>query len=100
MLSNKPNCVPGMLIQIYEISTPEEARSICAIGVDHIGILVGIGEFSRELPLKTAATIAGVARAPAKLSALILTADISLSEKWVPKLRPTTDQLGAAPEPV
>jgi len=98
MLSNKPNCVPAMLIQIYEISTPEEARSICAIGVDHIGILVGIGEFPRELPLKTAATIAGVVRAPSKLSALFLTADISLIEKWVRKLQPTIVHLGAAPE--
>lgn len=34
-----------MLTQIYEISTPEEARAISAIGVDHIGVLVGNGEF-------------------------------------------------------
>ena len=47
-----------MLTQIYEITTPEEARSICAIGIDHIGILIGNGEFPRELPLEMAATIA------------------------------------------
>jgi phosphoribosylanthranilate isomerase len=40
-----------MLTQIYEISSPEEARSISEIGVDHIGVLVGNGEFVRELPL-------------------------------------------------
>jgi phosphoribosylanthranilate isomerase len=73
MLSNKPNRVPGMLIQIYEISTPEEARSICAIGVDHIGILLGRGEFPGELPLEAATKIAGVVHAPSKLSALFLT---------------------------
>ena len=84
-----------MLTQIYEISTPEEAEAICAIGVDHIGILVGNGQFSRELPLETAATIAGVVRAPSKLSALFLTADISLIEKWARELRPEIVHLGA-----
>jgi phosphoribosylanthranilate isomerase len=87
-----------MLTQIYEISTTEEARSICAIGIDHIGILVGNGEFPRELPLETAATIAGVVRPPSKLSALFLTADMPLIEKWVRELCPTILHLGAAPE--
>jgi phosphoribosylanthranilate isomerase len=34
-----------MLTQIYEVSTPEEARAISEIGVDHIGVLVGDGQF-------------------------------------------------------
>jgi hypothetical protein len=34
-----------VLTQIYEASTPGEARLISKIGVDHIGILVGKGEF-------------------------------------------------------
>ena len=53
-----------MLTQIYEITTPEEARSICAIGIDHLGILIGNGEFPRELPLETAAIIAGLSAHP------------------------------------
>ena len=40
-----------MLTQIYEISTTEEAQAISAIGIDHVGILVGNGEFPREQPL-------------------------------------------------
>jgi phosphoribosylanthranilate isomerase len=32
-----------MLTQIYEIATPAEAEAISAIGVDHIGVLVGDG---------------------------------------------------------
>jgi phosphoribosylanthranilate isomerase len=87
-----------MLTQIYEIITPEEARSICAIGIDHIGILIGNGEFTRELPLETAATIAADIRPPSKLSALFLTADISLIKNWVQKLQPAIVHLGAAPE--
>jgi len=87
-----------MLTQIYEVSTPEEARSISAIGIDHIGVLVGHGEFPRELSLEMVATIVGVVQPPSKLSALFLTADISLIEKWARKLRPAIVHLGAAPE--
>jgi hypothetical protein len=58
MLSNKPNRVPGMLTQIYEVSRPEEARAISSIGIDRIGILAGNGEFPREQSLEPAARIA------------------------------------------
>ena len=77
-----------MLTQIYEVSRPGEARSISQIGIDHIGILVGKEEFPRELPLQTAAEIAAAVRAPSKISALFLTADISLIEEWARKLQP------------
>src|SRR5205823_1004176 len=102
-LSNKEGCLrlatvyrmrPSMLTQIYEISTPEETQAICAIGVDHIGILVGKGEFPRELSLETAATIAGMVRPPSKLSALFLATDISLIEKLARKLLPAIIHLG------
>jgi phosphoribosylanthranilate isomerase len=87
-----------MLTQIYEVSTTEEARSLCRIGIDHIGVLIGRGEFSREQTLETAATITGFVRLPSKLSALFLTADISLIEEWAKKLQPAILHLGAAPE--
>jgi phosphoribosylanthranilate isomerase len=94
------DCTPdraSMLTQIYEISTPEEARSISGIGVDHIGVLVGNGEFARELPVEAAAKVAAAILAPSKLSALFLTADISLIEQWGRRLRPAILHLGAAP---
>jgi phosphoribosylanthranilate isomerase len=87
-----------MLTQIYEVSTTEEARSLCRTGIDHIGVLIGRGEFPREQTLETSATIAGVIRPPSKLSALFLTADISLIEEWAKKLQPAILHLGAAPE--
>ncbi len=37
-----------MLVQIYEISSPEEANALGELGVDHIGVLVGDGSFPRE----------------------------------------------------
>src|SRR5437764_262023 len=87
-----------MLTQIYEVSTNEEARSLCRMGIDHIGVLIGKGEFPREQTLEIAATIAGVVRPPSKLSALFLTADVSLIEQWAQKLQPVILHLGAAPE--
>ena len=87
-----------MLTQIYEISTPDEARSISAFGVDHIGILVGEGQFPRELPFAAAARVAAAILPTAKFSALFLTADISLIEEWARELRPAIVHLGAAPE--
>jgi phosphoribosylanthranilate isomerase len=71
-----------MLTQIYEVSTPHEARSISAIGIDHIGVLVGDGEFPREQPLDAAARIAAAIAPPARFSALFLTADLPLIERW------------------
>ena len=43
-----------MVTQIYEVSTAEQARSISKTGVDHVGLLVGKGEFPRELPVEAA----------------------------------------------
>jgi hypothetical protein len=63
---------PSMLTQIYEVSTPKEARSISEIGVDHIGVLIGNGEFPRELPVEAAARVAAAFIPPSKFSALFL----------------------------
>ena len=98
MLSNKSNRVPGMLTQIYEVSAPEEALAISRIGIDHIGILVGNGEFPRELPLEAAAIVAAAVVPPSKVSSLFLTADISRIEQWARQLQPAILHLGAAPE--
>jgi phosphoribosylanthranilate isomerase len=87
-----------MLTQIYEVSTPGEARAIAAIGIAHIGILVGNGEFPRELPLGEAVKVASAVPPPARVSALFLTADVSLIEEWAARLGPAIVHLGAAPE--
>jgi phosphoribosylanthranilate isomerase len=71
-----------MLTQIYEVSTPEEARSISLIGVDHIGVLVDDGRFPREQPVGAAKSVSEATVPPSKLSALFLIPDISLIEKW------------------
>lgn len=87
-----------MLTQIYEVSTPQEARAIAAIGVAHIGILVGRGEFPRELPLSEAAAVASAVAPPSRVCALFLTSDMPLIESWAARLMPSIVHLGAAPE--
>jgi phosphoribosylanthranilate isomerase len=85
-----------MLTQIYEIATPEEARAISAIGVDHLGVLVGNGEFPREQSPAAAARIATAIAPPAKFLALFLTADIAQIEIAVRELSPSIVHLGAS----
>jgi pyridoxal biosynthesis lyase PdxS len=46
-----------MMVQIYEIQTPEEAAMLERLGVDHIGVLVGDGAFPRELSTDRASAI-------------------------------------------
>jgi phosphoribosylanthranilate isomerase len=87
-----------MLTQIYEVSTPAQARAISAIGVDHIGILVGDGEFPRELPIEAAQRVAAAVAPGSKCSALFLTARIGLIEAWACALGPDIVHLGAAVE--
>jgi phosphoribosylanthranilate isomerase len=87
-----------MLTQIYEVGTPEEARAIAALGVDHIGVLVGDGEFPREQPVAAAVEIAAAISPAAKFSALFLASDIAWIVEAARVLRPAIVHLGAAPE--
>jgi phosphoribosylanthranilate isomerase len=87
-----------MLTQIYEVSTVEEAAAISAIGVDHIGVLVGDGRFPRELPIAAASDIGAAIIPPSKFSALFLNHDISLIAAWARELKPSIVHLGASAE--
>ena len=68
-----------MIVQIYEVTTLAEARDLAAIGVDHIGVLVGDGSFPREQTIENAREIFAAIPAESKASALsLLTMWISL----------------------
>ena len=87
-----------MIVQIYEITSAEEAAALSGLRVDHIGVLVGPGEFPREQPLARAAEIfAGVSR-PSKRCALSLSGDVSVIARIATDLVPDILHLGAAPE--
>ena len=63
-----------MLVQIYEVQTPEEAAALARLGVDHIGVLVGKGAFPRELPPARVRTIFAATPPGARRVALSLSA--------------------------
>jgi phosphoribosylanthranilate isomerase len=88
----------SMIVQIYEIATPDEARAVATAGVDHVGVLVGDGRFPRELPAEKARDVISAITAPAKASVLMLAADLSLIEEAAAALHPPMLHLGAAPE--
>jgi phosphoribosylanthranilate isomerase len=86
-----------MLTQIYEISSAREAAAISAMGVDHIGVLVGDGSFPREQSPAGALQIAASIRPPAKFSALFLSPDIAFIVRACRELQPAIVHLGSAP---
>jgi phosphoribosylanthranilate isomerase len=85
-----------MLIQIYEVSSPEEAHALGELGVDHIGVLVGDGSFPREQSFDRARRIFSALPPSSKGVALSLSADIRLIEHIVSELKPAILHLGAA----
>jgi len=86
-----------MLTQIYEISSAQEAAAISAMGVDHIGVLVGDGRFPREQSPTSAFGIAASIAPPAKFSALFLSPDIAFIARVCRELQPAIVHLGSAP---
>ena len=67
-----------MIVQIYEGTTPAEARALGAMGVDHIGGLVGDGSFPREQTIEKAREIFAAIPSGSKASALSLSHEVDL----------------------
>jgi len=78
-----------MITQIYEVRNPDEARQLVAVGVDHIGVLVGDGEFPRELNLETAKKVFKAVLPPTKRIALSLSRNLRKIEQIVNEIQPT-----------
>lgn len=87
-----------MLVQIYEVQTPAEAVALAALGVDHIGVLVGDGAFPRELPAARVAAIFAALPPGAKRVALSLSADRAEIARVIKQTRPDIIHIGAAVE--
>jgi phosphoribosylanthranilate isomerase len=85
-----------MIVQIYDVATPVEARALDAIGVDHIGVLVGEGSFPREQTSEKAREIFGAIPSGSKASALSLSYDMDLIVQVTATLLPDILHLGAA----
>ncbi|MFH0831159.1 MAG: phosphoribosylanthranilate isomerase [Parcubacteria group bacterium] len=87
-----------MIIQIYEISSPAEARAIAGLGVDHVGILVGDGSFPRELSIDQAIKVVQAVPKPAKASVLALSCNLDFIVEIAKKTKSDILHLGALPE--
>ena len=87
-----------MLVQIYEVQTPEEAVALARLGVDHIGVLVGDGAFPRELSTDRASAIFAALPPGAKRVALSLSADPAEIARVIEQTRPDIIHIGAAVE--
>ncbi len=87
-----------MIVQIYEVTTPAEARALSAMEVDHIGVLVGDGAFPREVSPDAARAIFAVLPTERKRVALSLSADPEQIARVITEARPDILHLGAAVE--
>ena len=87
-----------MIVQIYEVQTPEEAVGLARLGVDHIGVLVGNSAFPRELTTDRASAIFAALPPGTNWVALSLSADPAEIARAVEQTRPDIVHIGAAVE--
>lgn len=87
-----------MLVQIYEVQSPEEAVALAHLGVDHIGVLVGTGAFPRELSPGTAKGIFGPLPSSIKRVALSLSPEETEIARAIEETQPDIIHIGAALE--
>jgi phosphoribosylanthranilate isomerase len=85
-----------VIVQIYEVTSPEEASTLAQIGVDHIGVLVGEGEFPREQSIAAAKRIFAAIPPKSKGSVLSLSPDVRAIERFVAAISPPILHLGAS----
>jgi len=87
-----------MLVQIYEVQTPEEAIALARLEVDHVGVLVGDGVFPRELPVEQAKAIFAATPPGTKRVALSLSAEWAEVARVTRETQPDIIQIQAATE--
>ena len=87
-----------MIVQIYETQNCDEAKSLVEVGVDHIGVLVGKGEYPREFSPEQAKEILQCVTGQAKKVVLSLSRNLQDIVEIVNKIGPDILHLGTAPE--
>lgn len=83
-----------MITQIYETQSAEEARALVQAGVDHVGVLVGKGDYPREHNIEETNQILTGVSAPAKRTVLSLSTDLNEIAEIVKKTKPDILHLG------
>jgi phosphoribosylanthranilate isomerase len=87
-----------VLVQIYEVQTPDEAFALAQLGVDHVGVLVGNGAFPCELPPARTRAIFAAVPPETRRVALSLSADACEVARTIERTRPDIIHIGAAIE--
>ena len=87
-----------MIVQIYEVGSPEAALRLVELGVDHVGVLVGQGEFPREVGVEPAREIFAAIGRSAKKIALSLAHDPGKLAAVIEATRPDVLHLGTSPD--
>jgi len=87
-----------MIVQIYEVATQEEAVAVARAGVDHAGVLVGPGDFPRELSFDRARAIFAALPSGAKRLALSLSGELAELQRVARETMPDILHIGAALE--
>lgn len=86
------------IVQIYEVTTPAEAKALALLGVDHIGVLVGKGTFPREQSFAAACDIFAAVTPPLKKVSLSLAESVAEVAEVVINTRPDIVHIGTWPE--
>jgi phosphoribosylanthranilate isomerase len=86
------------LVQIYEVTSPQEASALVVLGVDHIGVLVGKARFPREQSYEATRQIFAALASPVKKLALSLANNLSELAEVVEETQPDILHLGTRPE--
>jgi len=86
------------LVQIYEVTSADEARALAAIGVDHIGVLVGNGKFPREQSYAATRKIFAAVPPPKQKISLSLAHQLEDLSEVVEETRPDILHLGTRPD--
>lgn len=87
-----------MIVQIYETQNCEEAKNLIKSGVDHVGVLVGKGEYPREFSPEQAKEILSCVTGQVKKVVLSLSKNLQDIVEIVNKTDPDILHLGIAPE--
>jgi len=87
-----------MIIQIYEISSLQEAKDVVKAGADHLGVLVGRGQYPGELPIEQVKDIFKFSAPGIKKVALSLSAELKEICEIVEGLKPDILHIGAKEE--
>lgn len=90
-----------MILQIYAVTSVEEALQVAAMGVEHVGFVAGTyGEVPGELSFDQAAAIAAALRGRALASALTMSTDISEIARMADAVRPDIVHISSETEAV